>query len=247
MGEGAQSNLAVDPDSVTVRWSDSQHYSPAPRHRRRLILNRLRGLAFQSFLDAGCAQGYLLEAIHNLLPEREAYGCDLSAEAIRLNRTQLPWGHFETLDLAAERWPGQRQFELVLCSEVLEHIPDWQAAAANLAAMTARHLLITVPGGKRYWIDEHIGHHHHFAGPELAASLGEHGLRLRQAQHWGFPIHSLYKKLINQVAPEQMYASFGEGTYGPGKKLVSNLVYGLFYANDLFQRGSQLVFLFERS
>jgi len=246
MGEELQARRTVDPASVTVRWSDSQRYSPAPRHRQRLILKLARDLPFQSFLDAGCAQGYLLEAIHSLFPAREAFGCDLSAEAIRLDRAQLPWGQFAALDLAAGRWPDQRQFDLVLCSEVLEHIPDWQAAAANLAAMTARYLLITVPGGQRYWIDEHIGHHRHFAGPELAACLDQHGLRLRHAQRWGFPFHSLYKELINRVAPEQMYASFGEGQYGAGKKLVSNLLYGLFYANDLFQRGSQLVFLFER-
>jgi len=40
---------------TTAKWDDCHHYSPAPRHRRRLISNIVNKLDFNSMVDIGCA------------------------------------------------------------------------------------------------------------------------------------------------------------------------------------------------
>ena len=70
----------------------------------------------------------------------------------------MPHCDFEAIDLAREGWPGDRTFDLVVCSETLEHIADWRDALANLTAMTEPLLLITVPTGKVRPVDRLMGH-----------------------------------------------------------------------------------------
>ncbi len=59
-----------------------------------------------------------------------------------------------------------------------------------------------------------VGHSYHFQGPELASELQELGCEIVQLRRWGFPIHSLYKILINKLSPEKLYGSFSETHYG---------------------------------
>jgi hypothetical protein len=227
--------------NVAADWDDAHRYTPAPRHRRRLVLDLLRGLDFADCLDAGCAQRFLLEGV----VERyrvSGFGCDVSDAVIEANRRARPDCEFEVLDLTRETWPGGRRFDLVVCSEVLEHIPEWQAAAANLVRMARKHLVITVPSGPIRLMDRMVGHHQHFQGPELAAVLEANGCTVRRVFRWGFPFHSLYKTLISRLAPDRLYTAFSGGQrYGPGKRLFSEALYRLFFANDLFRGGNQLL------
>lgn len=227
--------------NVAADWDDAHRYTPAPRHRRRLVLDLLRGLDFADCLDAGCAQRFLLDAI----VERyrvSGYGCDLSDAVIEANQRARPDCEFAVIDLTQQTWPDGRRFDLVVCSEVLEHIPDWSAAVANLTQMVRKHLVITVPGGPIRLMDRMVGHHQHFAGPELVAALEGHGFEIRRLYRWGFPVHSLYKSLISSLAPDRLYSAFSGGErYGVGKRLFSEVLYRLFFVNDLFRGGNQLL------
>jgi SAM-dependent methyltransferase len=225
--------------NVVVQWDDAHRYTPAPRHRRRLILGMLRDLEFTDCLDAGCAQPFLLRAI----VERNGvagYGCDISEEVIVQNRRSLPVCTFQILDLTREVWPGGRRFDLVVCSEVLEHLADWQVAVASLVQMARKQLLITVPSGPIRPMDQMVGHLQHFQGPELCAALEANGCTIEKVCRWGFPWHSLYKRSISALSPAQLYSAFSGGRrYGLGKRLLSHALNFLFYAN-VFNAGSQL-------
>ncbi|HZY86250.1 MAG TPA: class I SAM-dependent methyltransferase [Gemmataceae bacterium] len=227
--------------NVAANWEDAHRYTPSCRHRRRLILDWLRPLQFNDCLDAGCAQAFLLQAIVQQFGVA-GFGGDVSDEVIAHNRQAQPNCSFEVLDLMRDAWPGGRQFDLVVCSEVLEHLPDWQAAVANLARMAGKELLITVPSGKLRTLDRMLGHHRTFAGPELCAEIESHGLSVVRRAHWGFPFYSLYKVLVSGLSPARLYESFAGGRpYGPGKKLVAKSLDLLFYANDLFPTGCLLL------
>lgn len=239
------SSSGIDRLNITTKWADAQQYSPAPRHRRRLMLDWLEPLQFEDCLEVGCAQAYLLEEVARKR-RIKPFGCDLSSEAIRLNRERFPEAEFEAFDLSRDVWAEGRQFDLVICSEVLEHIDNWPAALSNLSKMCRRYLLITVPSGKVHRIDRHIGHSRHFKGEELVAVIKQSGLLPRRVRHWGFPVHTLYKYAINGVAAEKVYESFGEQSYGPGKRFLSWFLYGLFFINDWFNSGAQLLILAER-
>jgi SAM-dependent methyltransferase len=230
-----------DPVNVVHAWDEAHRLSPAPRHRRRLVVDIVRPLGVRDCLDAGCGQPYLLEALGRELG-LETYGCDISDRVMDDSHGTPVAREFRVLDLTRETWP-ERTFDLVVCSEVLEHIPDWPTAVANLARMARRYVLITVPTGKVRTMDRMVGHTQHFVGPELAAALGAAGCWPVMVRRWGFPIHSLYRLAISAQA-ERVYEAFSGGErYGLGRRLVSEALYRLFFVNDLFRTGDELIVL----
>ena len=232
-----------DPANVVHGWDEAHRLSPAPRHRRRLVVDMVRRLGVKDCLDAGCGQPYLLAAIREAL-DVETYGCDISARTMEDNAGNPVAREFRVLDLSREVWPD-RTFDLVICSEVLEHIPDWPAAVANLARMAREYVLITVPTGKVRTMDRMVGHTQHFDGPELTAALGAAGCWPLEVRRWGFPVHSLYRVLISAQADRVYDAFSGEDGvgYGPVQRAVSQALYRLFFLNDRFRSGDELIVL----
>ncbi len=123
----------------------------------------VRGFEVRNCLDAGCGQLCLLEDLQRELG-LETYGCDLCDRTMEDSAGSPVAREFRVLDLSRETWPG-RSFDLVISSEVLEHIPDRPTAVTNLARMARRYVLITVPTGKVRAMDRMVGHTQHFAGP----------------------------------------------------------------------------------
>lgn len=230
-----------DPANVVHGWDEAHRISPAPRHRRRLVVNMVRSLDVADCLDAGCGQPYLLEALAREIG-LETYGCDLSENTMNDNQGNPVAREFRVLDLATQVWPG-RTFDLVISSEVLEHIPDWPSAVANLVRMARKYVLITVPTGKVRAMDRMVGHTQHFAGPELLTELVAAGCEPLAVRRWGFPFHSLYRVAISSQA-DRIYEGFsGNREYGAIQRTVSAGLYGLFFANDLFRTGDELIVL----
>jgi len=228
---------------TTAKWDDCHHYSPAPRHRRRMISNIVNKLDFNSMVDVGCAQPYLIEEMIKKRPSIRICGCDVAENVIEQNKKMFPQVGFEVVDIGSGKYPNKEIFNLVVCCEVLEHINDWQKALTNLVSMSDRYILITVPSGKVFPIDKMMGHYRHFEGTELIAELEKNNCQILYKRKWGFPIHTLYKYLINSFSPNAIYESFSESQYGWGKKLLSNLIYVGFYINDLFRSGGQFIVL----
>ena len=233
----------TDYNLTTAKWDDAHHYSPAPRHRRRLISNIVNKLDFNSMIDVGCAQPYLIEEMIKKRPAIRICGCDVAENVIKQNKKMFPQVGFEVVDIGSGCYPTKEAFNLVVCCEVLEHINDWQEALKNLLAMSDRYILITVPSGKVFPIDKMMGHYRHFKGPELIAELEKNNCQVLYRRSWGFPVHTLYKYLINSFSPNAIYDSFSESRYGWGKKTLSNLIYAGFFINDIFRSGGQFIVL----
>jgi hypothetical protein len=91
-----------------------------------------------------------------------------------------------------------------------------------------------------------VGHLRHFDGAEIAAELDTRGMRVIRMRKWGWPFHSLYKYAINTFGARTLYKQFAESRYGVIERFVAGCLYALFFANDLFNKGSQLFILAER-
>jgi SAM-dependent methyltransferase len=233
--------------TIVAGWTDPHRYSPAPRHRRRLMHAWLRPLKFETLLDAGCAHADFLRELAATSSEAKLYGCDICAELIDHNVATIKGIKFATVDLTKEPFPGVATFDLVVTSEVLEHIEDWQLALRNLLSYSNRYALITVPAGKKYSIDERIGHFKHYTIEDISHVVESQGFRVVRARYWGYPLHSLYKWAINTISPDKIYGAFSESRYGFFKKSFCHFLYALFFVNDLFpSRGGQLLLLAER-
>ena len=158
----------------------------------------------------------------------------------------MPDSEFKTLDIELETWPNKR-FDLVICSEVIEHIIHWEMAVKHLTEMSKNYILITVPSGKIRKTDLMVGHYRHYQGKELVSCLESHGFKCILTKRHGFPIHSLYKILINIFRPETLYNLFhGTGKYTRLKRGFAHIIYALFFMDYFFSSGNQLYILAER-
>jgi SAM-dependent methyltransferase len=118
---------------------------PSEQARREDLL-RLLPSSFSSALDVGARDGYF----SRLLAQRAAVrvvALDLQKPSIEYPRVENAAG-----DITRLAFPDNA-FDVVLCAEVLEHVPDLQTACRELARVTAKALLIGVP----YRQDTRIG------------------------------------------------------------------------------------------
>jgi ubiquinone/menaquinone biosynthesis C-methylase UbiE len=106
---------------------------PDPRIDRkfRKICELVRAqLPCEAFLDAGCGDGRYLAALAAELPARRA-GTDISERILETARQRVDadfrQGSLEALPFA------DGEFDLVLCTQVIEHVPDADGAIAELA------------------------------------------------------------------------------------------------------------------
>jgi hypothetical protein len=85
------------------------------------------GIGPRSVMDAGCAMGFLVEALRDR--GVEAFGCDISDYAISRVREDIR--PFCRVGSVLEPLP--RRYDLIVCIEVLEHLPpeDGPQAIAN--------------------------------------------------------------------------------------------------------------------
>lgn len=235
-----------DDPNVVVYWDQAHRYTPGPRHRRRMIRGIVRGLRPVEVLDAGCGQPLLLDELVSRCGVR-GFGCDISDQVMDESQESHPAEEFKVVNLETGRWPGDRQFDLVISTETIEHIDDWRAAVHNLAAMARDHLLITVPGGKRRSIDRQLGHFRHYSASDIVGALDKEGFDAVLVRNWGFPFYDLYRAAIEKVGGERVYDSIATSKpYGLGKRLLTHALYALFFLNDPFKRGDQLIVLGRR-
>jgi 2-polyprenyl-3-methyl-5-hydroxy-6-metoxy-1,4-benzoquinol methylase len=209
-----------------TRWDDMKKYGPMSRHVRRIIKKLIRPLSFTSVMDVGSGQGSLLLELVEEWPHIEPNGTDISTAAVELARRRVPHGEFHLLDLAREH--VDRQYDLVICSEVVEHIEDDLAAMRNLRTMTRGHLVIsTVQGRMRRFEAGEVGHVRNYARGELAAKLQQAGFEVIRSVDWGFPFYSpLYRNFL------ELTSSKGTtGEFGPARRMVATALYYLFHLN----------------
>jgi SAM-dependent methyltransferase len=224
-------------DAGWESWDDMKMYGPFSRHLRRVIHTVIDKIEFASVLDVGCGQGALLTEICARSRARP-FGTDISAVGLRLAKQRLPQGVFSILDITTESL--DETFDLVICSEVLEHISDDVAALRMLRKMTGKYLLVTTPQGRMrtFETSKDIGHVRNYAPGELARKMEIAGFRVVQTIEWGFPWYSpLYRNYLELTGGRGT-----KGKYGVTRKVLANAVYLLFMLNS-WTRGDELVIL----
>lgn len=126
----------------------------------------IRDLYPTTALDAGCAMGFLVEALYKR--GVDATGTDISEYAI----SQAHESVTERCSVASLTEPIEGRFDLITCIEVLEHVPPAETgvAIANLCAATDSLLISSTPGD--YGEPTHLN----VLPPEAwSAKLAEHG------------------------------------------------------------------------
>ena len=223
-----------------TKWDDMKIYGPFARHLRQILLSLLDSITFTTLLDVGCGQGSLLAEIRNLYPQSIVAGVEFSSYAIKLAKRRVPNGDFFELDLT--KGYLTKKYDVVICSEVLEHIDNDEIVIQNLYQMTENYLIISSPQGRmRKHEPMEYGHVRNYSKGELIKKLEANGFSPIQVIEWGYPFYSpLYRNLL-----ELTKARGTSGNFGLGRRMISQLIYLLFNFNSS-KRGDEIVVLARR-
>jgi len=233
-------------DALWSGLSDFIRYNPGARHRRRIVVSILEKLKFKNMLDIGCGKCELALMLYKKYgPGLDYTGVDLSPEVIRENKTRFTRAEFSAMNIEKERL--KKKFDLIVCSEVLEHLDDRSAAFRNIVSMMedGGHLLITVPTGKVFPTEVHFGHTTHPDIDEMKRLGEENRLQLVSHINWGFPYYRLLKVVTN-IDPEFALKGFGEGSYSLPSKIISTMLYYFNFLNINSRFGCQLFILYKK-
>lgn len=97
-----------------------------------------------SILELGCGEGYLLEQIHRRLPDVKALGLDNTDIALAEGRRIFPHLDLRFGDIYHVDQPD-KSWDVVLASEVLEHLDQPDVALSELKRVAKRYTLFSVP------------------------------------------------------------------------------------------------------
>lgn len=127
-------------------------YRVQGRLMRRTDLNRAcisaieRDSGGESIADIGCGTGYVIERIARLYPSAQCVGVDIAPPDLPQRPPNLSF---------RDGWLGRLPFsdgafDTVICAHTLEHVPDFDAALADLRRIARRRLIIVVPREREY-------------------------------------------------------------------------------------------------
>lgn len=225
--------------SWETRWGDMRRYGPTGRHIRRIIHDMISGLPYDSVLDVGCGQGSLLATVMPIRPEARYAGVDFSEGALEVAKLRAPQAEFAPLDITAGHL--DRRFDLVLCTDVIEHIEDDVTALRNVSEMAGRYLLVSTLQGRMRPFEATVGHYRNYRYGELQQRLDGLGFDLERVVEWGFPFFSpLYRDFLNVTRGQGT-----EGHYGTARRIAAHALYQLFRLNS-WSRGDYIFLLGRR-
>lgn len=136
------SNLSTD--------NYKKHTAQNPLQRKLIdnfysvFLEEAKNLKPDSVLDVGCGEGFTLEKFKNRGIGKKLVGIDFLDTAIKIGKKERPYLDLRIgniYDIPFE----DKSFDLVVCSEVLEHVDDPQKALSELERVTKKYVLLSVP------------------------------------------------------------------------------------------------------
>ena len=112
----------------------------------RKIVAEVMALSPQSFLDAGCGEGFVARRVIDAVPGISLTGCDVSQTALEIAAAANPEGRFVAGSVVDLPFPD-RSFDVVGCFEVLEHLPDDlpRNALSELGRVARQAVVLSVP------------------------------------------------------------------------------------------------------
>jgi SAM-dependent methyltransferase len=150
----------------------------------RQLASVVREFAPTGILDIGCGEGYTLGALRAAGVTCPMHGIDFAEAAIAAARERVPDATFEVNDALVLADAGRR-YDLVLMTEVLEHIQDPERMLPVLERLALRYVVTSVPWepffrGLNFLRGKHVfafgndpEHINHWGRAEFLALMGQ--------------------------------------------------------------------------
>lgn len=155
----------------------------------------VKDLKADSILDVGCGEGFTLNRLKENGIGKKLKGLEYSKNAIKLGRKIYP--DIKIIQGSIYKLPYKNNsFDLVLCTEVLEHLEDPKKALKELARVSKKYLLLSVPNEPYFMLANFL----------RGKNISRWGNDIEHVQHWtsrGFEkfIKSEKLKIIRRKHP----------------------------------------------
>jgi 2-polyprenyl-3-methyl-5-hydroxy-6-metoxy-1,4-benzoquinol methylase len=175
------------------RFTASASLHPANLYRYTLISDLIKRWPEKKdyIVDLGCGNGALISHLKDLNLGKNLVGFDGSAAITEINKKKLPFADFSQADLQVEKnFPLSNIADIVVCSEVVEHMPDYLPTfkIAHKSLKDNGLFILTTQGGKRRRHDIHLlGHLRHYVIEDLAREVEAAGFEIIHRQKAGWP------------------------------------------------------------
>ena len=142
-------------------WGNIREFTLSERIIKKINKRNVKNVA-----DIGCGDGFLLYSLSKKRKDiQELYGIDYSNTRLdrirRINKRIIPV-KADVTSLPFEK----DSFDVVICSEVLEHIKEYEKAMKELIKIAKNQLILTVPNDQKLMkiLCPHCKKHHYVAG-----------------------------------------------------------------------------------
>lgn len=175
------------------RFTASASVHPANLYRYNLISDLVQAWPGPKdhIVDLGCGNGVLLQHLHQRGIGQKLTGLDGSQVIVQRNRQRLGFAEFDQADLQLpEKINPRLRADVVICSEVVEHMPDYAPVfkIAHDLLPSGGLFILTTQGGKRRRHDiQLLGHLRHYNINALAAEVASAGFKITRRQCAGWP------------------------------------------------------------
>jgi SAM-dependent methyltransferase len=144
------------------------------------------GTVFKNVLEIGCAFGVLLNKVADRLSVNDRTGLDISSENINTARLLFPKCNFiiGTIDdqqSALTVSDGEKKFDLVILSDIVEHIPDDNDFMKKVSGFSS-YALLNLPlekcyrnRNRKYGVDDPSGHLRKYNRKDATRLAGSNG------------------------------------------------------------------------
>lgn len=141
----------------------------------KTLVKTVAPLGVSSILDAGCGEGFTLNTLSESNVGKKLEGIDYAKDALSIGHKMFPnllLRHGSIYDLPYK----QSSFDLVICTEVLEHLENPQKALAQLSRVSKKYVLVTVPNEPFFRLSRLL----------KGMDIGKLGNHPEHIQHWTF-------------------------------------------------------------
>jgi ubiquinone/menaquinone biosynthesis C-methylase UbiE len=172
----------------TSNYKKNTTANPIPRfflnNFYTVLLDEVRKLKPKSILDVGCGEGFTLNKIKQANICKKLYGIEFLDVAIALGKKIHPTIPIRKADIYKIPYKDN-SFDLVICTEVLEHLEDPEKALLELKRVSSKYLILSVPNEPLFTIQRIL------RGKNVL-KLGNHPEHI---QHWSA---NNFKKFIKR-------------------------------------------------
>ncbi len=137
-------------ESMEVTFNYTKHSDTRPSRRKEIdnfystLSKMCKQLRVKKVLDAGCGEGFTLDQLRKEKIGNEFVGIDNSAVAINLGKKLFPSFLLKVDDIYNLSFNDSSQ-DLVICTEVLEHLKEPDRAIKELIRVSKKYIVLSVP------------------------------------------------------------------------------------------------------